>query len=67
VERLLVGHLHHLVGSESTGRTVIQVPAMDGGSKWFTSTKGSSAPTGMLSVLIGAEVGSRGWDDLRIL
>lgn len=64
---LFAGHLHHFVISESTGRTVIQVPAMDGGSKWYTSTKGSSAPTGMLSLLIGADVGSRGWDDLRIL
>ena len=64
---LFAGHLHHFVISEATGRTVIQVPAMDGGSKWFTSTAGASAPTGMLSLLVGAGVGRRGWDDLRIL
>jgi len=64
---LFAGHLHHFVISESTGRTVIQVPAMDGGSKWFTSTSGSSAPSGMLSIVIGSTVGRRGWDDLKIL
>jgi len=64
---LFAGHLHHFVISESTGRTVIQVPAMDGGSQWFKSTAGASAPAGMVSLLIGGSVGVRGWDDLRIL
>jgi hypothetical protein len=64
---LFAGHLHHLVISESTGRTMIQVPAMDGGSKWFTSTSGASAPAGMLTMTVGAGLGPRGWDDLRVL
>jgi len=66
-EILFAGHLHHFVISESTGRTVIQVPAMDGGSKWFTSTSGSSSPAGMVTLLIGAGVGLRGWSDLLIV
>jgi len=64
---LLCGHLHHFVVSEATGRTVIQVPAMDGGSQWFKSTSGASAPAGMVSLVVGESVGVRGWDDLRIL
>jgi len=66
-EILCCGHFHHFVLSEGTGRTVLQVPAMDGGSKWFTSTSGSSAPAGMVTMCVGAGVGIRGWSDLLIL
>ena len=65
-EILLSGHLHHFVVSESTGRTVIQVPAMDGGSRWFTATSGASSEAGMVSMLIGQEF-TRRWSDLLIL
>jgi hypothetical protein len=64
---LCAGHLHHFVLSEGTGRTVIQVPAMDGGSKWFTATAGSSSPAGMVTLLVGSGVGIRGWGDLLIV
>jgi hypothetical protein len=66
-EILLAGHGHHLVISESTGRTVIQVPAMDGGSKWWTSTTGQSSPAGMLTMNVGVHAGPRGWGDLAVL
>jgi len=66
-EILFSGHFHHFVVSEGTGRTVVQVPAMDGGSKWFTSTSGSSSPAGMVTVLVGSGVGTRGWTDLLIV
>ncbi|NBV34933.1 MAG: hypothetical protein EBR81_14375, partial [Proteobacteria bacterium] len=64
---LVAGHLHHFVASEATGRTVFQCPAMDGGSKWFTSYSGSSSPAGMLTIGIGTDYGPRGWGDLEIL
>jgi hypothetical protein len=64
---LFAGHLHHFVMSESTGRTVIQVPAMDGGSRWFQATSGASAPAGMLTVCVGAAAGPRLWSDLLIV
>jgi len=66
-EMLCFGHFHHFVMSEATGRTVIQAPAMDGGSKWFTGTSGQSAQAGMVTLTVGSQVGSRGWDDLLIL
>jgi len=66
-EILCCGHFHHLVISEGTGRTVLQVPAMDGGSKWYTSTSGSSSPAGMVTMCVGAGIGIRGWSDLLIL
>ena len=65
-EILFAGHLHHFVISEATGRTVIQVPAMDGGSKWYTSKTGANSPAGMLTVCISKNF-TRGWSELAIL
>lgn len=64
---LVTGHYHHLVCSESSGRTWLQCPAMDGGSKWFTNTTGASAPPGMLTFVAGQGCGDRGWEGLEIL
>lgn len=64
---LNTAHYHHLLVSESTGRTIIQVPAMDGGSAWFTERTGQSSPSGMVTYLAGTECGLRGWSDLAIM
>lgn len=64
---LNTGHFHHLLISEATSRTVIQVPAMDGGSAWFTNATGQWSPPGMVSYLAGTECGPRGWSDLVLL
>lgn len=66
-EILFAGHRHHLVISESTGRTVFQCPSMDGGSYWFTARTGCNSPAGTLAVGVGAEYGTRGWGDFAIL
>ena len=66
-EMLCFGHFHHFVMSEATGRTVIQAPAMDGGSKWFTGSSGQSSQAGMVTLCVGSQVGVRGWSDLLIL
>ena len=49
---LVTGHYHHLLLSESTGRTHMQCPAMDGGSAWWTSSTGQSSPAGVLSFVV---------------
>jgi len=64
---LVTGHFHHLSLSEGSGRTWIQAPAMDGGSRWWTAQTGSSAPSGMLTFVAGVGCGERGWSDLAIL
>jgi hypothetical protein len=64
---LNTAHFHHFLMSESTGRTVIQQPAMDGGSRWWADKTGQSSPTGMVTYLAGAACGQRGWQDLAIL
>jgi hypothetical protein len=66
-EMLFAGHRHHLVISESTGRTVFQCPSMDSGSYWFTARTGNNSPAGTLAVGIGTDYGTRGWGDFAIL
>jgi len=65
---LVCGHRHHLVVSESTGRTFLQCPAMDPGSSWFTASTGNHSPSGLLTFMVGRETyGARGWGDLAVL
>jgi hypothetical protein len=65
---LVAGHRHHLVVSESTGRTFLQAPAMDPGSDWYTSSTGNNSPAGLLTFCVGREsYGERGWGDLSVL
>ena len=66
-EILFTGHKHNLQVSESTGRTWIQAPAMDGGSYWWTSQTGQSSPAGMLTLVVGTDAGPRGWGELQVL
>jgi predicted phosphodiesterase len=65
---LVTGHRHHLVISESTGRTFLQCPAMDPGSAWYTASTGNHSPSGMLTFCVGREsYPTRGWGDLCVL
>ena len=66
-EILVLGHKHHLMLSESTGRTIVQCPAMDGGSYWWTAQTGQNSPSGMLAFLVGSGCGPRGWSDLEVI
>ena len=64
---LNTAHYHHFMCSEATGRTIMQMPAMDGGSGWWTDKTGQASPAGMVSYLAGIGCGARGWSDLAIL
>lgn len=64
---LNTAHFHHFMCSEATGRTIMQMPAMDGGSGWWTDKTGQHSPAGMVSYLAGAGCGPRFWSDLSIL
>jgi hypothetical protein len=64
---LFSGHYHHLFISEGSGRTHIQAPAMDGGSRWFREATGKTSAPGFLTMTIGGPTcGPRGFDDLRV-
>jgi hypothetical protein len=60
---LITGHYHHLLVSESTGRTHVQCPAMDGGSVWWEQRGGGQSKAGTLTFMVGAD----GWDCLRVI
>lgn len=62
---LMTAHRHYLEVSENTGRTVIQAPALDGGSNWFTTATGKNSPPGMLTLTVGKSH-DRGWGDLHL-
>lgn len=64
---LITGHFHHLIVSETTGRTFMQVPAMDGGSEWWTDQTGQNSAAGTLCLGVGEGYGARGWGDLVVL
>lgn len=50
---LLTGHYHHLRMQEvGAGQTTIQVPSMDGGSKWFRDATGADSPAGLISFIV---------------
>lgn len=47
---LLSAHFHHLTVKDHGGsRLWIQIPAMDGGSNWFTERRGDQAPSRLVS------------------
>jgi len=63
---LVTGHYHHLIVSESTGRTHFQCPAMDPGSQWWTQSTGQSSPPGVLTFVVDSAA-ARGWCDMELL
>lgn len=67
-DMLAVGHGHHLLLDHSTMRPALQVPAMDGGSEWFSENTGVASPAGMVSMLFGGTVARPGfpYSDLDI-
>lgn len=64
---LNTAHYHNFMCSEATGRTIVQMPAMDGGSGWWTDKTGQNSPAGMVTYLAGAACGVRGWSDMQVL
>ncbi len=60
---VISGHYHHLRVEQMGPVTHVQVPAMDGGSQWWTERTGLDAPPGIVSLLIGG--GS--WHSLEVL
>jgi len=62
---LLSGHYHHYKAVQVGPALWIQTPAMDGGSPWFRDNVGLEAPSGIVSLVVGAGYDPR--RDLAIL
>lgn len=58
-------HWHHFQSCQLGSRTWFMVPALDGGSGWWSRKTGDSTPAGMLSMIVTPNQGV-GWRDLRI-
>jgi hypothetical protein len=66
-EIFISAHVHHFCISENTGRTVIIVPALDNGSKWYTAKTGRHSAPGMLTMLIGKFDSGRPYQAIEIV
>lgn len=64
---LLSGHYHHTSVVEFGKKTHIQCPSLDGGSDWWLNLSGEQSPPGILTLVVGKDVGLSGWNDLKIL
>lgn len=63
---LVSAHFHHLRVEHTGGnRTWLQIPALDGGSAWFSRRSGEYPVTGMVSVEITPGAG-QGWKGLTV-
>jgi hypothetical protein len=59
---LLCAHRHHLYVQTAGAKTVLQIPAMDGGSTWWRHSTGQHAPAASLSLTVGGGT----WADLHV-
>lgn len=70
-------HHHHLDVSQRGVRTGIQLPALEGESRWWRHRKGEQSPPGMVTALVGEHLGRpvtlrdgftfrTGWDHLAV-
>lgn len=74
---LLEAHHHYLSVSQSGIKTAVQVPALEGESRWWRHRKGQQSPPGMVTMLVGEHLGRpvtfrdghtvcTGWDHLAV-
>jgi len=52
---LISAHFHHYLVQQVGPRLHVQIPAMDGGSPWFRNSRGLDSPTGIVSLVVGAD------------
>lgn len=74
---LLEAHHHHLQVQQLGIKTAVQVPALEGESRWWRHRKGQQSPPGMVTMLVGEHLGRpvtfrdghtvrSGWDHLAV-
>lgn len=74
---LLEAHHHHLAVTQKGIKTAVQVPALEGESRWWRHKTGEQSPPGMVTMLVGEHLGRpmtfrdghtvrTGWDHLGV-
>jgi hypothetical protein len=74
---LLEAHHHHLTLEQLGIKTAVGVPALEGESRWWRHRKGQQSPPGMVTMLVGDQLGRpvtlpdgtvvrTGWDHLAV-
>lgn len=74
---LLEAHHHHLTVEQPGVRTAVGIPALEGESRWWRHRKGDQSPPGMVTMLVGEQLGRpvtlpdgtvyrSGWDHLAV-
>jgi hypothetical protein len=74
---LLEAHHHHLTLEQNGIKTAVGIPALEGESRWWRHKTGQQSPPGMVTMLVGSELGRpvtyrdgvvrrTGWDHLVV-
>lgn len=63
---MMMGHLHHAHIEDVGGTTLIQTPALDGGSPYFEALSGTRSAHGALGYVVGEHLRT-GWDSMVVL
>lgn len=65
---LLTAHYHHFSVLNPGRKTLIQCPALEGGSEWFKDMTGTQSYPGVLTLVAGAKADryGRGWSDIEV-
>lgn len=66
IRLMLMGHLHHAHLEDVGGTTLIQTPALDGGSPYFEAISGTRSAHGALGYVVGEHL-KAGFDHLTVL
>lgn len=63
---LVSGHFHHMSWVQAGGRTLVQAPACDPGSKWYSDSTGEVSGPGILTMRFDSSIPT-GLDDVSVL
>lgn len=74
---MLSAHHHHLRVEQAGAKTHVQLPALEGESRWWRHRRGQQSPPGMVTMLVGEALGRpvtfrdghtfrTGWDHLAV-
>lgn len=64
---LFTAHYHHFSVVQAGAKTHFQCPALEDRSDWWTNSTGQDSPAGVLTVVVGSNLGPSGWSDVQVV